>query len=620
MKTSARAAGAPAGPADRTRERRSLSPLELVILTTLAVIPLISIVLRIFTLPGVDSGGFEALRAIGDPLNQFLSLSDVPLSQRNHIIYLLLIPTSAVLVSLARLTLGLRVLAFRSILISVAFHQSGLIASFLLIALAIIAISILRPWLSHIDVPKYARLSVILAFMATLMVGALLFGPWLPSDIAWGMVAFPVIALGFLAEGIARTAGRDHFIRACWIAANTIGLALLMSGVYWIPAVRGFVLRFPEIVLTECVAVVLIAKLLDLRLLEQWDARLMSVLRTRSWAGARYRVAVIRNRLEPGMRSRRTMRSVQKIVDALREARYKVKVMEGDESLPRELRQFFPEDPAGAREGVVLNLAHGSRGDAGTTHVPAMLEVFGVAYSGPTPLGHAMTFDRMASKVLMRQAGVPTPGFHLISTDRPETSGLTYPAVVASRYELDSRPAIVTDRKQLRSAVRKLRRAGVKEAFVEQSVAGRFIAVSLLGNDPIKCLPLVEVDANREKICPAQVDERTARRIRKHARAAFLACGCRDYGRVDIRIDEQDALWVVEVRTLGILAGQGTFVRAATQAGLSFPDLMARIVEVTRERARGRSSRRTSPRPRRARGAGERTPSLVRSSDAVGSR
>jgi len=581
------------------------------ILTVLALLPLISIALRFLTLPGVDSQGYEGLRGIGDQLNRFFSLSYVPTSQRNHIIYLLLIPTSAMLVSLARLTLGLRVLAFRSILISVAFHQSGLIASFVLIGLAIIVISLLRPWLQHIDIPKYARLSVILAVMATLMVGALLFGPWLPSDIAWGMVAFPVIALGFLAEGVARTADRDHFIRACWVAANTIALALLMAGVYWIPAVRDFVLRFPEIVLTQCIAVVLIAKLLDLRLLEHWDHRLMSILRARSWVGARYRVAVIRNRVEPGTRSHRTLRSVQKIVDALREARYKVKVMEGDASLPRELRQFFPESPAGERDGVVLNLAQGSRGDAGSTHVPAMLEVFGLAYSGPTPLGHAMTFDRVASKVLMRQAGVPTPVFHLVPTNRHDQADLTYPAVVVPRHDLDSKPAIVSDRKQLRTAVRKLRRAGVKEAFVEEYVAGRHIAVSLLGNDPIECLPLVEVGADGEKICPAPVKERLADRIREHARAAFLACGCRDYGRVDIRMGEKGELWVAEVRTLGILAGQGTFACAGLQAGYSYPELMARIVEVTRARAHPRTTQRAST---------DRAPSLVRSSEPIGSR
>lgn len=588
---------APAGPAARARERRSLSHNELVILIVLAVLPLISIVLRILVLPGIDSRGLGGLGAIGDQLNQFLSLSDVPATQRNHIIYLLLIPTAAMLVALVRLTLGLRVLAFRSILISVAFHQSGIIASFLLIGLSIGAVSLLRPWLRHIDLPRNARLAVILCTMASLMVGALLFGPWMRSDIAWGMAAFPVIALGFLAEGVARTADRDHFIRACWMAANTIALALVIAGVCWIPVVRSFVLGFPEIVLTQLVAVVLIAKFLDLRLLEQWDERLMRVLRARAWVGARYRVAVIRNHVEPGTRSRRTLKSVQKIVDALREVRYKVKVMEGDASLPRELRRFFPEDPAGDRDGVVLNLAHGSRGDAGSTHVPAMLEVFGLAYSGPTPVGHAMTFDRVASKVLMRQAGVPTPVFHLVPTNRPEQADLTYPAVVVPRHDLDSKPAIVSDRKQLRAALRKLRRAGVTEAFVEEHVAGRHIAAALLGNDPVECLPLVEVDADGEKICPAPVDERTAERIREHAHAAFLACGCRDYGRVDTRMGEKGELWVVEVRTLGILAARGTFVRAAAQAGYSFPDLMARIVEVTRARARGRPSRRKSSEP-----------------------
>ena len=584
MKSLPVAARAQASPGASDRERRILSHAELAVLIVIAMLPLLSIALRISALPG----GFDGFAWIGAPLNQLLSLDDVPSSQRDHIIYLLLIPTSALIVTVARLTLGLKVLAFRSILISVAFHQSGLLASFLLIGLAIVAIQILRPWLQHIDLPKYAHLSMILCTMSALMLGAILLGPLMRADIAYGMVAFPVIALGFLAEGVAKTSDRDHFIRACWIAANTIAIALLMALVYWIPAVRSFVLRFPEIVLTEGIGVVFIAKYLDLRLLEHWDARLMSTLRARAWLGAKQRVAVIRNRIEPGTHSRHTLRSVQKIVDALREAKYQVKVMEGDESLPRELRQFFPVNPAtGEREGVVLNLAHGSRGDASTTHVPAILEVFGVAYSGPTPLGHAMAFDRVASKVLMRQAGIPTPTFHLLPTQGPreEPVDLVYPAMVVPRHELDAKSTIVSDTKELRAAVRHLRHAGVEEAFVEHYVGGRHIAVALLGNDPVECLPLVELDSKGSKTCPARLKESIAARVRDHAHAAFRACGCRDYGRVDVRIDQAGELWVTEVRTLGILAGQGTFVRAGAQAGYSLSALMARIVEVTRARA-----------------------------------
>ena len=86
-----------------------------------------------------------------------------------------------------------------------------------------------------------------------------------------------------------------------------------------------------------------------------------------------------------------------------------------------------------------------------------------------------------------------------------------------------------------------------------------------------------------------------------------------DQGRMefDIRMGEKGELWVVEVRTLGILAGQGTFVRAGVEAGYSYADLLARIVEVTRARAHPRTTQRAST---------ERVPSRVRSSDVVGSR
>src|SRR4030095_6271996 len=190
MTSNPQPAGRPAVPAVRARERRSLSRTEMVILTVLAAVPLLSIALRFLALPGIDDPGLGPLAGLGDRLNQMLSLSDMPTSQRNHVIYLLLIPTSAMLVTLARLTLGLRVLAFRSILISVAFHQSGLIASFILIALAILAVQVLRPWLRYIELPKYARLSVILCTMTVLMVGAILLGPWLRAGLAAGTDVF----------------------------------------------------------------------------------------------------------------------------------------------------------------------------------------------------------------------------------------------------------------------------------------------------------------------------------------------------------------------------------------------------------------------------------------------
>ncbi|HKQ56664.1 MAG TPA: 7TM domain-containing protein [Candidatus Eisenbacteria bacterium] len=585
------------------KPRHALTRRAAWVLAALAILPLMVIAVRILALPGAMGPGAEAWRGIGGALDHVLSLSDVPVDQRDHVLYLLFLPTCALIVALARLTLGLRVLGFRSILIAVAFHQSGILPSLLLIAIAVLTVLLLRPWLKRMRMPIYARLSMILCTVSVTMVGAVLLGPWMRPDLSWGMAYFPVIVLGMVAEGIARTVDRGNAGEAWRLGITTILLAFVMVLVCGIPALREFILRFPEIVLTQIVAIALVSEYLDLRLLHRRrrrPARIAPLQRTDGPA-----VAVVRNRIASGAGHRNGLRSVQKIVDALRASGYRVRVLEGNASLPARLRAFFRPDPrTGERRGMVLNLAHGLQGDASPTHVPAVLEMSGIAYSGPTPLGHAMLFDRVLGKVVMRQAGIPTPAFRLIVDPGGDLGGLALPAVVRPRHDPDARPVVVTDRRELRTAVRRVVRRSRREAFIEELVTGRQISVGLLGNDPIECLPLVEIDRERNtRICPAPVDEVLAGRLRSLAEAAFRACGCRDYARVDLRVDERQEVWVLEVRTLGILAAGGTFALAAGQAGYRFQELLCHIVEVARIRARhaGRRARRhgakTSPPP-----------------------
>jgi D-alanine-D-alanine ligase len=568
------------------RPKNQLSAAATCVLAIVALLPLIVIALRILALPGVVGPEWDAWRAPGIVLDRVLSLSDVPADQRDHVIYLLFVPTCALLVALARLTFGLRVLGFRSILIAVAFHQSGVVASLLLIAVAVITVLLLRPWLRRIQMPYYARVSMILCTVSVTMVGAVVIGPWMRQDIVWGIAYFPVIVLGMLAEGIARTVDRDNAAQASWLALNTVGLAFLMALVCQVPALRGFILRFPEIVLTQVVMIVMISEFLDLRLLQRKDPALEPRARPRSDPRS-LAVAVVRNRIEPGHRGH-ALRSVQKIVDALRAGGYRVRVLEGNAMLLRRLRKFFPADrETGERRGMVLNLAHGVKGDDPTTHVPAVLEMSGVPYTGPTPAGHATLFDRVLARMMLKQAGIPTPAFRSIVNDQGDLRGLQFPAVVRARHDPGPKPAVVSDRRQLRTAVKRVVRRTRREAFVEELVTGRLIQVGLIGNDPIECLPLVEVDPERRlRICPAPLDDTVAQQIREHAQAAFRTCGCRDYARVDIRLGESQDLWVLEVRNLGILAGGGSFVQAGAQAGYTFQDLVCRIVEVARIRAR----------------------------------
>ena len=492
------------------RPKGNLSRTELVILGLVALVPLLTIAIRALSLPGFVGPGLGGLRAIAATLNQFLSLSAIPADQRDHVLYLLLFPTCALLVAVARLTFGIRVLGFRSILISVAFHQSGVVPSLLLIAIAVATIVLVRPWLRRIRLPYYARVSVILGIVATTMVAALLAGPWMRSDIPWGMAYFPVIVLGMLAEGIASTLDRDNVVAASWRAITTILLAFVIALVCRVPALRIVMLQFPELVLTQIVAIVMVSEFLDLRLLHDWDAR-------------------IANKLMPGLLAK-------------------------------------------SQEGA---------GPNGLERRPVREIVAELEESGR----QAAASDRIASRLLLREAGVPTPAFRVMARSRDDVGDLRFPVVVRPRREPGVAPRIVRDRARLRVAVKDLVRRHRQRVLVEERVAGREIRVALLGNAPVECLPLVELEPKRRlKLCPARIDDDLARRIRRLARAAFRACGCRDCARVDVRVTESGEVLVIDVATHGILAGGGTVALAAAQAGYAFPQLVDRIAGLAHER------------------------------------
>lgn len=569
------------------------------VLAVLAVAPLASVAIRVLALPGIVGDGLGWLRLVGDALNDTLSLGAIAADQREHVLYLLFLPTCALLVALARLTFGLRVLGFRSILISVAFRQSGLVPSLLMIAVAVGTIVLVRPWLRKIRLPYYGRVSVILCIVALTLVGPLIAGPWLIPGVLWGAATFPVIVLGMLAEGIARTLDRDNVVTASWRAITTILLAFVSALVCWAPALQDLLLQFPELVLAQIAGIVLVSQYLDLRLLRDWDRRVARRLLGRAGdREATSRVAVVRDGPGPGeadgagpRRARAgAPRSVQRIVDALRGGGHTVKVLEGDPGLVRELRRFFPADSLpGDPRGIVLHLADGLAGEAGGARVAAALELSGIPYVGPTPLGHAVASDRAVSRVLLQQASVPVPPFRVMARAEEEPGPLRFPLLVRPRRGPGSQGKTVADPRALRAAVARITRRG-GEALVEERNAGRRVAVCLIGNGALECLPLVELDgARREKICPAPIAEPLANEARRAARAAFRACGCRDYARVDLVVPASGEVRVLEVRTRGILARRGSFARAGLAAGYPFERLIGRIVEVARARYRDRA-------------------------------
>jgi D-alanine-D-alanine ligase len=577
------------------RRKGNIPPVALTVLSMAACLPLLLAFCRILAMPGADSLsviGLGTLRELGETLNQTFTLDWVPPSDRPKILYLMLLPTGALMVAFARMTLGVRVLGLRAILLAIGFRAAGLVPSLTLMAVVVGTIVLIRPWIRRIRLPLYARIAVVLGLSTTIMVGALLIAPWLRSEAIWSVAFFPVIIIAMLAEGIAKTLEQDNLVTAIWRAGWTIGLALVIALIG--RGVSHLTYAFPELILTQVIAVVFVAEFLDLRLLEEWPARLSRLVEgARPWYTPKPKVAVVRNRRSNGVVGRLGplapekygKRSVQKPVDVLREQGFQVKVFEGDMSLLRELAGFLPSDPRrGSPGGIVLNLATGVQGEGRFSHVPAMLEMAGIPYTGPGPVAHALLADRNSLLSRLEQVRVPVPRHGLVS-DPAETVDLEFPLVARPRFEPDAPRVAVRNRKRLRAAVREIRRVHRQPTVVEEATRGRSISVSLLGNETVECLPLVERSgADRTKICPAPLDDALAERIRKDARRAYAAAGCRDYARIDVRVSRFGEPVVVDIRCVHLFARRGAFVIAAEAAGYTFSTLLRRIVDEAAKR------------------------------------
>ena len=352
-----------------------------------------------------------------------------------------------------------------------------------------------------------------------------------------------------------------------------------------------------------------------MRLLEAWPERLSALVAgTRPWSAApKPKIAVVRNQGTSGVIGRlgteapaaSRAHSVQRPVDALREQGFEVKVLEGDMTLLSTLAEYLPSDPTrGTPGGIVLNLATGLQGESRFSHVPAMLEMAGIPYTGPGPIAHSRQADRYTLLTLLEQASVRVPKCRVLA-DPGDPMDLGFPLSVRPRFEPDAPTIVVRNAETLRTAVAEIRRHYAQPTLVEEVVRGRSIHASILGNARLDCLPLVETAEQDETMfCPAPITESHAERLRESARKAYAAAGCRDYALIDVRLSTFGEPIVVDIRWAGILERRGVFVAAADAAGYDFQALTRRILDEAARRYVAAANARAAP-PASAREAGK---------------
>ncbi len=289
---------------------------------------------------------------------------------------------------------------------------------------------------------------------------------------------------------------------------------------------------------------------------------------------------------------------VERVTAALEEGGHNVRTVEGNMQIIESLQGFMPRVVRGERPGMVFNMAYGIQGQSRYTHVPAMLEMLGIPYVGSGPSGQAIALDKVMSKVVFLSQGLPTPAFRVFPGNEGETGDLPFPVIVKPKMEAVSFGLSVVDNPEdLRREVQRVQREYQQPALAEQFIPGREFAVALLGNgESLETLPIVEIDLEgdpnaiqtltnkkskpRRKICPADLDEESADRLRQLARRAFAALGLCDFARVDFRMDGKGKIYILEINSMASLNLTGSFVQSAQVAGMDFTALVNRILDV----------------------------------------
>jgi D-alanine-D-alanine ligase len=301
---------------------------------------------------------------------------------------------------------------------------------------------------------------------------------------------------------------------------------------------------------------------------------------------------------------------LQLIVRALANGGHDAKLVNVRDNFANLLAAIHDEKP-----DVIMNLVEFFRDDPEQEHhVPAIFELLGISYTGNRPLALSMCQKKPQAKALLAAAGVPVPRGIIVDALHPvpQEVGLRFPLIVKPAYDdasggIDS-GSVVHDRTALENRVAQLLRENRMTALVEEYIEGREIHCAILGD---KALPLYEMefkggvdDHGRElpRIityrakwdpysrdhhavegkCPVDnLEPEIVAKIQAVALDAYRALSCRDYARVDMRLDTITGdVFVLEVNPNPDLADSCAFAASAAAAGKTYDQMICEIAEL----------------------------------------
>jgi D-alanine-D-alanine ligase len=253
---------------------------------------------------------------------------------------------------------------------------------------------------------------------------------------------------------------------------------------------------------------------------------------------------------------------------------------------------------------IVLNISEGFKGRNRESQVPAILDLYNIPFAGADALTLGVTLDKVVAKKCFIADDIPTARYFkaTLEDNLLELNTIGFPLFVKTLHEGTSKGITQASRvenfQELKTQVEHINRNYKQPALVEEFIKGTEFTVAVIGNYPPMPMPVVEykfagkttlgnefysyrhvAEKLVEHICPAPIDEKLANRLQDLAVRAYRSVDCRDFGRVDFRVDEAGNPYVLEINPLPNLSPDDVFVLFGKVKGMSYNQIINKIMD-----------------------------------------
>jgi len=260
----------------------------------------------------------------------------------------------------------------------------------------------------------------------------------------------------------------------------------------------------------------------------------------------------------------------------------------------------------------VFNIAEG-RGNyrSREAQVPSVLEMLGIPYSGSDPQCLSICLDKPLTKTLVAAAGVSTPQFCIVADvsqlNEVSWEQYSFPVIIKPAYEGSSKgirqASLAENPDDADALVAHLIDSYRQPMMVEEFITGEEVTVGIVGNSPpgiigtMRVVPRqkynrfiysLEVKRDWQTLvdyeCPARLSEETLGAINASSLKAFEALGCRDFARLDFRVNSDGTPFFIEINPLPGLGTHSDLYIMATKMGLDHAQLVGGILDAALQR------------------------------------